>query len=125
MAAMAVVPMLVDDLNGAPDAETVPFAIDGTSYEIDLGEVNSARLRSFLAEFIAAARVVEKVPAYRARPKTEGAYGFDPVEVREWWRANAGRNNVPAFVQKGRIPTRVVEAWEAAVVEDYEAGRAM
>lgn len=40
---------LVDDLDGSDGAETVSFAVDGKTYEIDLSEGNAAKLRDALA----------------------------------------------------------------------------
>ena len=37
--------VLVDDLDGGKAAETVSFALDGVSYEIDLSAKNAAKLR--------------------------------------------------------------------------------
>jgi hypothetical protein len=55
---------LVDDLDGKSADETVEFAIDGKSYEIDLSASNAGRLRDAFAEFVASAR---KVTGGRAR----------------------------------------------------------
>jgi hypothetical protein len=41
--------VLEDDLDGGPADETVRFAIDGTSYEIDLSTTNAAAFRQQLA----------------------------------------------------------------------------
>jgi hypothetical protein len=102
-----------DDLSGDAGAEPVSFAIDGTSYTIDLAEKNAKKLRDFLAQFVAVATVVEKAPANRARPKSGGAYDYDPVVVRDWWKDNEKRAG-QAFSQKGRVPTAVVDAWKAS-----------
>jgi len=48
--------VLTDDLDGRKAAETVSFALDGTSYEIDLSAKNATKLRTVLALFVAAAR---------------------------------------------------------------------
>lgn len=36
---------LVDDVDGTEAVETVGFALDGVTYEIDLSAVNASRLR--------------------------------------------------------------------------------
>lgn len=48
--------ILIDDLDGGEANETVAFAIDGTSYEIDLSEVNAKKLRDSLSPFVQSAR---------------------------------------------------------------------
>src|SRR5579875_1776741 len=46
----------VHDDDTTPGTETIPFAIDGTSYEIDVCDEHGAELRDALATFVAAAR---------------------------------------------------------------------
>ena len=41
--------LLEDDIDGSPADETVRFALNGTSYEIDLSSQNAPALRSSLA----------------------------------------------------------------------------
>ena len=48
--------MLVDDLDNSDADETVTFALDGVTYEIDLNTKNSAKLRAALDPFVAAGR---------------------------------------------------------------------
>lgn len=47
--AKRTITMLVDDLDGSKAAETVSFAVDGVSYEIDVSEENAAKLRDDFA----------------------------------------------------------------------------
>ena len=54
--------VLVDDLDGGEAEETVRFALDGTSYEIDLSGKNATSLRDALTMYVGAAR---KVPVRR------------------------------------------------------------
>ena len=100
---------LTDDLDGTKAAETVRFALDGRSYEIDLNKRNAAALRKVLGEFTAAAR---KVRGTRAASKpvseTEPAK-VDAKAVREWAAANG-----ITVSARGRIPSDVVGQYEAA-----------
>ena len=48
--------LLVDDLDGGEATETVSFALDGTSYEIDLSGKNAEELRDAFAKYVGAAR---------------------------------------------------------------------
>nr|BFE37819.1 hypothetical protein GCM10010200_100700 [Actinomadura rugatobispora] len=40
--------LLVDDLDGGEEDETVAFSLDGTSYVIDLSAANAEKLRGTL-----------------------------------------------------------------------------
>ena len=54
--AQQVVVEMVDDIDGGIAAQTVPFSLDGVSYEIDLSDDNAAALRDELARYVAVAR---------------------------------------------------------------------
>jgi type I restriction enzyme M protein len=51
---------LTDDIDGTEGAQTVTFALDSETWEIDLGKQNRDRLTRDLAPFIAAARRVDE-----------------------------------------------------------------
>jgi hypothetical protein len=55
--AKTVIVKLTDDLDGGDAEETVLFALDGRSYEIDVNTANAARLRDAFRPFIEKARV--------------------------------------------------------------------
>lgn len=97
---------LIDDIDGKSDAtETVAFALDGVTYEIDLGAKNATKLRDSLAAYIAAGRRIGKASA----GKRKGAAGGpSPREIREWAKANG--YNVP---DRGRIPQDVIDAYHS------------
>jgi hypothetical protein len=102
---------LSDDIDGGEAAETVRFALDGKSYEIDLNPSNAKKLRKALAPYMAAGR---KRPHSGRRSKSPVAYRHtslepDPAAVRAWAQSN--KMDVPA---RGRIPKRVYEAFRAA-----------
>lgn len=106
--------VVTDDLDASTDGVgTYRFALEGVDYEIDLSQANLGRLRSALAPFIAAGR---RLP--RQRPVTRGhaAAGIaagDAGTVRSWWAANAGREDLPAYRDRGAIPYRVRSAFAA------------
>ncbi|MET9943255.1 histone-like nucleoid-structuring protein Lsr2, partial [Streptomyces halstedii] len=54
--AQRVVVTLSDDIDGGTAAETVTFALDGRTYEIDLNPANAKKLRKALAPYMAAGR---------------------------------------------------------------------
>lgn len=96
---------LVDDIDGSEAEETVSFALDGTSYEIDLSSANADKLRDALAGYIGAGRKLSK--SGRTYKKT--IVGASPREVRDW--AKSSGYSVP---DRGRIPTEVQKAFDAA-----------
>jgi type IV secretory pathway VirB9-like protein len=105
-----LVTQLVDDIDGGQADETVTFALDGRSYEIDLSEDNAATLRKALDEYVARARKANEA----AKPKKAAASAAhrDPSQtraIREW-----AQQNGHAISSRGRIPRPVVTAYEAA-----------
>ncbi|MEV0804255.1 Lsr2 family protein [Kribbella sp. NPDC050281] len=102
--------LLTDDLDGtdlsAGRGETVTFARDGSSYEIDLGTKNAAALRKALAVYIDAARPIR---TRRGKKVTRSTVGADARTVKEWARANGYEVN-----DRGRVPSDIREAFDAA-----------
>ena len=80
--------VLVDDLDGGKAAETVSFALDGVSYEIDLSDKNAAKLRDALG-LLGRARPPRRWPP-RRRPgaRRPAARSGDLAAMREWGRKN-------------------------------------
>lgn len=106
---------LTDDIDGGKAVETVSFALDGRSYEIDLSKKNAAALRKALADFTAAARKVRggaKASSSRGARGTAGtgsAGSVDARAVREW----AQENGITVSA-RGRVPADVLEQYQAA-----------
>ena len=50
--AKTVIVKLVDDIDGSDADETVQFALDGKSYEVDLSTANASRLRDALKPYV-------------------------------------------------------------------------
>ena len=100
--------VLEDDLDGSDATQTVTFALDGTSYEIDLNDKNAAALRDAVATYVGHAR---KVSGSRRGRRSSASSGSGPSakEIRDWARSNG--HKVP---ERGRIPASVREAFEAA-----------
>jgi hypothetical protein len=104
---------LVDDLDGAADARTVTFAVDNFAYEIDLTEQHRSDLYDALETYMASGR---QVHGERAKPKPSRngrqPARTDPAQlaaVRAW-----AAQNGHAVKPRGRVPGRVVAAYEAA-----------
>jgi nucleoid-associated protein Lsr2 len=103
---------LEDDIDGGAAVETVAFALDGSSYEIDLSAKNAGKLRDALAVYVAHGRRTRG----GARAATPGRRGGRPARadreqtqaIRAWARKNGFQVG-----DKGRIPAQVLEAYEA------------
>lgn len=107
MRAMArkIVTELIDDIDGNPADETVGFALDGVTYEIDLTKKNAAGLRNAFGKYVGAGRRTRG-----GRPRaTRSRVASDSRTIREWAKAN----NVPV-TERGRIPASVVEQFNEA-----------
>jgi hypothetical protein len=101
--------MLVDDLDGTEASETVTFAIDGNTYEIDLSDKNAAALRDALRRYMRAARQAgAPVPTDRNRITIASTGHSRNAEIRAWAHRNG--HLVPA---RGRIPQSVITAFDA------------
>lgn len=100
---------LIDDLDGTEAAETVTFAIDGGTYEIDLSEKNAIALRETLRRYVTAARKARAQGAPGRTRVTIPSTGHSRnAEIRAWAYSNG--HPVPA---RGRIPQQVVAAFDA------------
>ena len=98
---------LIDDLNGEIAAETVEFALNGVTYEIDLGDANAEVLRRVMAPYLEKAR--KQTGAKPTRGATTGrARSDEPVKARAWARANGIK-----VEDRGRVPQIVLEAYRA------------
>lgn len=101
---------LIDDIDGGEASETVTFALDGSSYQIDLSGENAARLREALAIYIAHGRRASRGSGRPVGPSTRGRPARTDREqtqaIREWARRNGHKVG-----DKGRIPAAVLEAY--------------
>lgn len=113
--------VLVDDLDGGTAQETVSFALDGVSYEIDLSEANATRFREEMAGWVGHARRVggrTKSPRRSGGTSSGGgggsstgsgrSSGGESAAIREWARSNGHTVN-----DRGRIPAEIKAAYEA------------
>jgi len=102
--------ILVDDIDGGDASETVLFALDGVSYEIDLSEKNAADLRDALSSYVGhGRRVGGRSSSRRQSGARTAARSNDSAAVREWARQNGHQ-----ISDRGRVPARVTEAYRAA-----------
>jgi Lsr2 len=119
--------ILVDDVDGGEAAETVSFALDGVSYEIDVSQKNAKALRDALGAWVGPARRVGgRSSGGRSRASSGGGGGrsrgsstgggggggaakHDLSEVRAWARENGYQVS-----DRGRVSSEVITAYEKA-----------
>lgn len=103
--------ILVDDIDGTEATETVTFALDGTTYEIDLNETNAQSLRTSLSGFVTHARKVSSGRKAAGRRSAQPAAGAssNTKDVREWAKAQGMEVS-----ERGRISADVQQAYDAA-----------
>ena len=105
----------VDDLDGGVADETVTFAFDGVTYELDLSAANAIRLRSTLQPYVAAGRRTSGRPAPRAmiRParKKPTTTRRDPEQAKaiRVWAQHHGYSISP----RGKITDEIAAAFDA------------
>jgi hypothetical protein len=109
--------VLVDDIDGKDADETVTFALDGVSYEIDLSAANASKLRDTFAPYVGHARRAGSSSGRRSsgrrsssrRANGSASGGPSAREVREWARSN-GYN----LSDRGRVSSEIRAAYDAA-----------
>ncbi|MDI5975508.1 histone-like nucleoid-structuring protein Lsr2 [Amycolatopsis magusensis] len=111
--AQKVLVEMIDDIDGEIATQTVPFGLDGVSYEIDLSDDNAANLRDELARFIAAGRRTGgrkvRLATGESASSSSGADRERARQVREWARENGYQVS-----ERGRISAEITEAFEEA-----------
>ena len=102
--------VLEDDLDGSPADETVTFALDGVTYEIDLTTANATALRDALAPYVGHGRRAAGRRSTATRQAARPAAGKrDLGDVREWARKNGHKVS-----ERGRISAEVQAAYDKA-----------
>lgn len=109
--------LLQDDLDGGTADQTVTFALDGVSYEIDLSDVNAGRLRGVLDPYVGAGRRVggRALPGLAAlapAPRRAGGPARTDRDqlaaIRDWARRRGLEVN-----DRGRIPAHILEQYNS------------
>jgi hypothetical protein len=105
--------VLIDDIDGGDATETVTFALDGVTYEIDLNDANAATLRDALAVWVGNARRVSgRASSGRSASRSSGRRSSgseDSAAIREWAKSNGYQVS-----ERGRISAEVREAYAKA-----------
>ncbi len=103
--------LLVDDIDGGTADETVSFALDGVSYEIDLTTAHATELRDALATWVGHARKTggRSSSAARSGGTSRPRRASDAGAVRTWAKENGFEVS-----ERGRISAEIREAYDAA-----------
>ena len=115
--------LLVDDIDGGTAEETVTFALDGVSYEIDLTADHAAELRESFSRWVGHARKTGSGSRGGSRQQRGGSSSSsssrrsgsgasssgDATAIREWARENGYEVS-----ERGRISAEIRTAYEAA-----------
>ncbi|MFJ5709807.1 Lsr2 family protein [Streptomyces sp. NPDC093105] len=102
--------LLVDDLDGVEADETVTFALDGKTYEIDLTTANAEKLRGLLEPYTTnGRRTGGRTTTGRGKGRVTASGSQDTAKIRAWAKENGMEVN-----DRGRVPAHVKAAYEDA-----------
>ena|SRR4051812_8054846 len=102
--------LLVDDLDGGEADETVTFALDGKTYEIDLTTANADKLRGLLDPYAKSGRRTGgRASGGRGKARVASGGSQDTAQIRAWAKENGYEVN-----DRGRVPASIREAYEKA-----------
>lgn len=102
--------LLVDDLDGGEADETVTFALDGKTYEIDLTTANADKLRGLLDPYVKGGRRTGgRASGGRGKARAASGGSQDTAAIRAWAKENGYEVN-----DRGRVPATIREAYEKA-----------
>ncbi|MDQ0951634.1 hypothetical protein QFZ24_005557 [Streptomyces phaeochromogenes] len=102
--------LLVDDLDGGEADETVTFALDGKTYEIDLTTANADKLRGLLEPYVKGGRRTGgRASGSRGKARAASGGSQDTAQIRAWAKENGYEVN-----DRGRVPASIREAYEKA-----------
>ena len=111
--AQKVIREFIDDIDGSEAERTFTFAVEGTSYEIDLSSQNIKEFNEAIAGFVESARKIKASGPGRRGPKTSTSDSGRPREqtqaVRQWARQQGHSIN-----DRGRIPASIQQAFDQA-----------
>lgn len=102
--------MLTCDLEEGdkPGTETIAFAVEGSSYEIDLCDKHAKQFRDSLATYVSAARRVSSAGSRRRR-SSGGADRERTQAIRAWARKKGIKVS-----ERGRLSSDIVAKYEAS-----------
>jgi len=107
--------ILTDDLDGSEATQTITFAYQGTSYEIDLNDEHAASIEESFAEWISNARKTTNSRSAGTPARSSGGRASSTAKrgdldaVRAWARENGHQVS-----DRGRVSNKILEAYDAA-----------
>jgi hypothetical protein len=113
--AQKVLVVLIDDLDGTEASETINFAVDGNTYEIDLTAAHAGELREALAPWVGHARKIAAAAAGARAGSGSGGRKRARIDagqlqdMRRWARENGYQVS-----GRGRISQEIQRAYQAA-----------
>jgi len=103
---------MLDDIDGVAiedgKGETIKFAVDGVSYEIDLSDKNAKKFRDAVDVFVASARKSGRSTGTRS-PGARPSNKEELAAIRVW-----ARENGLEVSDRGRISAEIQEAYRAS-----------
>ena len=107
--AKTTITQITDDIDGSADAQTVQFAYDGSSYEIDLAKKNRAAFDKAMKPWLEAATKTSS--RGRRSRAAAGRSGGTPglAAVRAWATQNGYQVS-----DRGRLSKAVLDAYREA-----------
>lgn len=106
---------LVDDIDGSTADQTVAFAFDGVTFEIDLSDDNAGKLRQALQPFIDAATKVTATGLRHTRTviSAQGESAREQSQaIRAWGQKYGPQLGLDPVSDRGAVPQRVRDAYE-------------
>jgi hypothetical protein len=100
---------VLDDVDGTIASETIGFAVEGVSYQIDLNKKNAKVLRADFAKWITHARKVKASNTARSGRRSPAGKANQSSAIRAW----ASAQGLPVN-SRGRIPSSVIEQYNNA-----------
>ncbi|MGW5929300.1 histone-like nucleoid-structuring protein Lsr2 [Streptomyces anulatus] len=95
------------DISGKPDAATATFGLGDTWYEVDLTPEERKKLEEALKPYLKAGRKAGKAaPVTKVVPETTSE---ERDAIRAW-----GKKNGYEFAERGRIPKKIMKAYDEA-----------
>ncbi|MFC6152482.1 Lsr2 dimerization domain-containing protein [Nocardioides yefusunii] len=110
--AIRTIQVIDSDISGTSGAQTITFALGEAWYEVDLTPLEQHQLSDALQIYMQAGRRITPphLEKQRVVPETTPA---QRERIRTWARAQG-----LGFAERGRIPRRVILAWNEAHPND-------